>query len=45
MLLSRLQFARKNHDIKITNKVVENVNQLAYLITTVINQKFDSGGD
>jgi hypothetical protein len=38
MLLSRHQNAGQNRDIKISNRLLENVSQFKYLGTTVINQ-------
>jgi hypothetical protein len=40
MLLSHHQKAGKNHDIKIAYSSLENVAQLKYFGTTVINQSF-----
>jgi hypothetical protein len=38
MLLSRQQNAGQNHDIKIANRCLKNVEQFRYLGTTVTNQ-------
>jgi hypothetical protein len=38
MLLSRHQNAGQNHDIKIANRLSENMSQFKYLVTTVTNQ-------
>jgi hypothetical protein len=40
MLLSRQQNAGQNHDIKIANRMSENLAQFKYLGTTVTNQNF-----
>jgi hypothetical protein len=45
MLVSRDQNAGQNREIKIGNRSFENVSQFKYFGTTVINQKFDSGGN
>jgi hypothetical protein len=38
MLLFRHQIAAQNHEIKIANRCFENVTQIRYLRTTIINQ-------
>jgi hypothetical protein len=45
MFLSRHQNAGQNQDIKIGNRLFENVAQFRYLGTTITNQNPDSGGN
>jgi hypothetical protein len=40
MLLSRHHNAEQNYDVKIANRIVENVAELKYLGTTATNQSF-----